>query len=76
MLDRSLIVKPSEVEEKFAAKGEPDGLHRVAYDENQVFVCSKPIRLQEQPAEFLAEAIRDGVEEHPVNIASALRNVY
>jgi hypothetical protein len=76
VLDRSLIIKPSEVEDKLAADGEPDGLHRVAYDENQVFVCSQPIRLQEQPAELLAEAIRDGVEEHPVNIAYALKDVY
>jgi hypothetical protein len=75
-LDRSLIMKPSEVEDKLAADGEPDGLHRVTYHENQVFVYSQPIRLQEQPAELLAEAIRDGIEEHPINIAYALKGVY
>jgi hypothetical protein len=76
VLDRSLIMKPSEVEDKLAAEGEPDGWHRVVYDENQVFVCSQPIRLQEQPAELLAQAVRDEVEQHPVNIAYALKDVY
>jgi hypothetical protein len=75
-LDRSLIMKPSEVEDKLATEGEPDGWHRVAYDENQVFVCSQPIRLQEQPAELLGQAVRDEVEQHPVNIAYALKEVY
>ena len=57
-------------------EGEPDGWHRIAYDERQVFVCSQPIRLEEQPAELLAQAVRDEIEHHPVHIAYALKDVY
>jgi hypothetical protein len=76
VLGRSLIMKPSEIEDKLAAEGEPDGWHRIAYDEDQVFVCSQPIRLQEQSAELLAQAFRHEIEHHPVDIAYALKDVY
>ncbi|MGE3280087.1 MAG: hypothetical protein AB7O13_03635 [Alphaproteobacteria bacterium] len=76
VLGRSLIMKPSEIDNKLAIEFEPDGWHRIVYDEGQVFVCSKPTRLEEHPVELLGQTIRDKIERHPVDIAYVLKDVY
>ena len=64
VLYESLLLRPSEIEEKLADQGVADGWHRVVYDQSTVFVFSEPIRLNEQNAGDIARTIRVKIDEH------------
>jgi hypothetical protein len=64
VLYESLLLRPSEIEEKLADQGVADGWHRVVYDQSTVFVFSEPIPLNEQNAGDIARMIRVKIDEH------------
>ena len=64
VLYESLLLRPSEIEEKLADQGVADGWHRVVYDQSTVFVFSEPIPLHEQNAGDIARMIRVKIDEH------------
>jgi hypothetical protein len=41
VLERSLLLSPSQIDAQLTAAGEPDGPHRILYDERTSFVCSE-----------------------------------
>lgn len=47
ILAQSLLVRPSAIDGKLVAQGEPDGSHRVLYDSDTVHVCSEPGQIEE-----------------------------
>jgi hypothetical protein len=52
-----------------------DGWHRIVYDQSSVFVCSEPIRLDEQDAGDVAAAIRVKIDERMERTDVALKEV-
>ncbi|TAL32093.1 MAG: hypothetical protein EPN98_14890 [Phenylobacterium sp.] len=47
VLDRSLMVRPSDIERELTARSQPAGRHRVVYDLTSRYICSEPIPLEE-----------------------------
>src|SRR5262249_10215203 len=62
VLYKSLLLRPSEIEEKLGDQGVADGPHRIVYDQSNVIVCSAPIPLNEQSAEDMAITIRQKID--------------
>ncbi|KKW90175.1 hypothetical protein [Sphingobium chungbukense] len=62
VLNRSALMRPSEIREALIAEGEPDGPHRIVYDKARVYVCSRPSRIfgvgLDEAIEQFAEKIR------------------
>lgn len=73
VLDRSLLIKPSEIDSKLAAAGEPDGWHRIVYDRSRVYVCSTPMALEEVRPVALADQVRGRILARGQRLDHALK---
>ena len=62
VLCKSLLFRPSEIEEKLAGQDVADGRHRIVYDQSTVIVCSEPIPLNEQNAGDVARTTREKID--------------
>jgi hypothetical protein len=76
VLDRSLLLSPSQVDAQLTAAAEPDGRHRVLYDGWTSYVCSEARELIEVRAGDLAHKIRTGIEQQSRRMDLAIRDVH
>jgi hypothetical protein len=76
VLDRSLLLSPSQIDAQLRAVGAPDGRHRVLYDERTSFVCSEAKELTEVRARDLAHKIRTDIEQRSRRMDLVLRDVH
>jgi hypothetical protein len=76
VLEQSLLIRPSQIEFKLARRGEPDGWHKVIYDQYSVHVCSEAERIEEVRASELAANIRSYIQHRSETMEAALRHVY
>jgi hypothetical protein len=76
VLARSLLLRPSKIENELASAGEVDGLHRVLYDDENAFVLSEAKQLTEMRSTELAHAVRDQIERRPRRMDLILGDVY
>lgn len=65
VLERSLIVKPSEIQRGLSSSGNVPGMHRIVYDHSRRYVCSEPASIKEErPAELATRLLsRAGNQE-------------
>ncbi|ARQ01399.1 hypothetical protein [Pseudorhodoplanes sinuspersici] len=76
VLDRSLLMRPSEIEQKLIRQGEPDGSHLVVYDRSSVHVYSDGDEVEEVDPEELAEKIRADLLQQRERADLLLQRVY
>jgi len=76
VLERSLLMKPSEIDRKLRAEAEPDGLHKIVYDKARVYVCSEPRRVDETRAEQFATSLRTKLQGREEPISHSIRRVF
>jgi hypothetical protein len=76
VLDRSLLLRPSQIDSQLTAVGEPDGPHRILYDGGTSFVCSEAKELIEVRARDLANKVRTDIEQRSRRMDLALREVH
>jgi hypothetical protein len=76
VLDRSLLITPSDIRHALDASKEPDGNHRIAYDSARVYVCSEPELIEETHSTTLGERVqrRTVIREQP--LANTLRQIF
>ena len=72
VLDKSLLIKPSEIDGKLQS-GEKAGNHKVVYDASRVYVCSKPTPVSEQRINDLVREIRAKLDREETIRASLQR---
>lgn len=58
VLDRSLLITPSEIRDSLRRKGEAPGTHRIVYDDATVHVCSMPDQIHETKKMAMANKAR------------------
>jgi len=75
VLERSLLLSPSEIDAKLAAGGEPDGPHRILYDGMTSFVLSEAKELSEVRATDLARKVQTRIEQRSQRMDLALSDV-
>jgi hypothetical protein len=75
VLERSLLIKPSEIRDGLIQSGQPDGKHRVVYDHYHVYVCSEPRRVQEVDSDDLAQKVRAKIEARHQTLAESLEEI-
>ena len=76
VLEQSLLLSPAEIDAQLATAGEPDGRHRVLYDNRTSFVCSEARELIEVRATKLAHKVRTDIEQRSRRMDLALRDVH
>ena len=76
VLNRSLLLSPSQIDAQLEAAGEPDGHHRILYDGRTSFVCSEPKELTEVKAGYFARKIRTDIEQRSRRMDLAVRDVH
>ncbi len=76
MLERSLLLSPLKIDSALAAAGEPDGFHRILYDEQTSYVCSEARELAEVRARDFAQKVRADIGERSTRLDVALREVH
>lgn len=76
VLERSLLLSPSQIDAELMGAGEPDGPHRILYDGLKSFVCSEPRELIEVSARDLAHKVRTDIERRSRRMDVALRDVH
>jgi hypothetical protein len=75
VLDHSLMMRPSNIDGKLRAQGEPDGPHKVVYDTRRVYVFSAPIQVGESRKEDVSRSIKEVVKEREEPMGSALKRI-
>jgi hypothetical protein len=75
VLNRSLLVTPSQVRRALDATGAFDGWHRVNYDVNLVYVCSEPIEVQETRPDELAQRVEERLR-HREELRAIVRRIF
>jgi hypothetical protein len=75
ILDKSLLLSPSQIDVQLTAAGEPDGNHRILYDGSNSFVCSEAKHLLETRSRDLAQKVRTDIEQRPRRMDAAIRDV-
>jgi hypothetical protein len=75
VLERSLLIRPAEIDNKLAANGQPDGRHRIIYDWSSVYVCSTPIRIEEVKPSDLADQVRRHIMSRHERVDDALKRI-
>jgi hypothetical protein len=76
VLERSVLLPPSQIEAKLVATNEPDGWHRVVYDRSRVHVLSDPKEVEAVRAQALPALVRSRIEERRRPLGDLLRGVY
>ena len=71
VLDRSLLLTPSEIERAAGAAGQ----HRVVYDRFDRYVCSEPRRVQEVSPDMLAERVGSAARDKNVTLEARLERL-
>jgi hypothetical protein len=81
VLERSLLIKPSQIRQALDEQRAADGHHRIAYDSTRVHVCSEPVSLQETRPADLAQQVgrqiaerKEPLSHHLFEIFSALES--
>lgn len=75
VLDRSLLLSPSQIDTQLTAAGEPDGPHRILYDGLASFVCSEARELIEVRAADFAHKVRTDIDQRSRRMDLALVDV-
>jgi hypothetical protein len=76
ILEQSLLIGPANIDNALAGVGEPDGWHRIVYDDDAVFVCSEPAQLKEVTARQIAYAVQHRIGQDTQSIGERLRRAY
>jgi len=76
VLEQSLLIRPSQIQSKLVRRGEPDGWHKVVYDQYSVHVCSDAEQIEEVRVSQLASVIRSRIQHRSETVEAALRHVY
>lgn len=76
VLEKSLLLRPSEIDLTLASKGEPDGWHRVVYDTQHVYVCSEPEKVMATNVEDFAKTFLSRLQDRGVSVNSALTRLF
>lgn len=75
VLGQSLLISPSEIDNKLMMNGIPDGPHRIVYDTSRVYVCSKPIQAKEAELSIDAQSLRSKIIKNKRTMESALKEL-
>jgi hypothetical protein len=76
VLERSLLLRPSEIDDELASAGEVDGPHRVLYDDFTSLVLSEPRELTEVRAAEFAGQVRSQILHRSRRMDLMLGDVY
>jgi hypothetical protein len=76
VLDRSVMISPTNIRNALIAKQAPDGSHRIVYDQSSVHVCSEPSKIEEMRPELIEDRIRDRLSHEARTLEDAVWQVY
>lgn len=76
VLERSLLIKPSEIRKALDEQGATDGHHRVAYDRTRVHVCSEPVSLQETRPADVARQVGQRITDRRQPLSHQLSDIF
>ncbi|WP_336743851.1 hypothetical protein [Aureimonas altamirensis] len=76
VLERSVLIKPSEIAAGVSSHGHSAGPHRIVYDQTRKYVCSEPSKLPgHRPEEFVAE-VAAKVRESGTSLEHSIEMLY
>jgi hypothetical protein len=75
VLEKSLLMRPTEIDAQLAAGEAPDGPHRILYDDQTSYVCSETRQLSEVRAQDFASNLIARIEQLSRRMDIALRDV-
>jgi len=75
VLERSLLLSPTQIERALTAQPSPAGYHKVLYDDTAAHVCSDPVELIPVRASDFPHAFEARVRGSETRIEVALQNV-
>jgi hypothetical protein len=76
VLENSILVRPTAIRSAIDSQGARDGWHRIVYDNNDAYVCSKPARIPEVPARNVTEILEMKIRSESVSLGASLRKIY
>lgn len=76
ILNNSLLIAPSEIDTKLVSSEEPDGFHKIVYDEDHVYVCSEAKQVKELSVDDIASRLEATIRERDQPIRYALKDVF
>ncbi len=60
VLESSLLVRPSEIQRELTNHAQPQGRHRIVYDNDSRYICSEPIPIEEaSTSDIVARVLQD-----------------
>lgn len=75
ILDQSLLLAPSKIDDKLTSQGDPDGLHLIVYDTINTHVCSDPASVERTRSDQLGNSLEWRIEKQNENLRKALVRV-
>lgn len=76
VLRTSLIVTPGEIRRALDSQSVPDGEHKIVYDENRAYLCSRPLKLSSIYYSDIADKLRTSVKNRERSIGDVLEDVF
>lgn len=76
VMERSVLIKPSEIAAGVAAQGHAAGIHRIVYDRTRQYVCSEPSKLPRHLPEEFATDVATKVRESGVPLELSIKALY
>ncbi|HEV2899953.1 MAG TPA: hypothetical protein VGX71_19390 [Pseudaminobacter sp.] len=76
VMERSVLIKPSEIAAGVAAHGHAAGSHRIVYDRTRQYVCSEPSELPRHPPEEFAADVVTKIRESATPLEHSIKALY
>lgn len=76
VLESTLLIAPSDINERLKAAGELDGVHRTIYDQISVYIQSEPLELPNLPPDQLPQRVRHNIDERPRELSTVIDDLY
>ncbi len=76
VLENSLLIQPSEIRKALEVKGDPDGPHRIVYDQSRVHVCSDPMQISGVNSSDLINKVSNALRERKQPLGELLEQVF
>jgi hypothetical protein len=76
VLEKSLMLKPSEVLRGVQAQAGPPGVHRIVYDRARRYVCSEPVEVREERPDEMAREIKERVRRPDGSLERQIRRLF
>ncbi len=76
IVEHSILVRPSTIEQELISSGQAHGKHRVLYCQNSLYICSDPRPIEEVPGKRIAGMVKEKISQNRTPIREQLGKLF